>query len=217
MKIQTIDAQVWWIASADEIRPTDGLPPQWFEAVKTKFGFAQYELQKQQAQGLDFRSGSFGVGDRFISVPLLSVYNDGVSVAVQSHTRNAELVLQEVLTLFASMGVREPITPPIHYYVSTIVADLTSSIDHLFAPALLKNISAAMPIEGDARCLHFAFHFDPLTVPNRIAQVNPSNFRIERRTHVPYDQNRYFSQANTTTEKHVELLEQIDREASLRS
>src|SRR5262245_2974572 len=216
MNIQTIESQVWWIASVDEIRPRNGLPSPsvWMEALQKKFRFAQLptELPKP-GQGFDFKVGHAEINVETISVPLLSIYNDGASVGVQSNTRNAEIVLQEALAVFFSLGVREPTTPPMHYYVSTIVADFTTSLDGLFAPRLLKDISAAMSLQGEAHCLAVHFNFDPSKIPGRIAHLNPTSFRIERRVGVPYEQNRYFSGANTTTEKHIELLEQIEKAA----
>ncbi len=68
-----------------------------------------------------------------------------------------------------------------------------------------------MPVEGDAQLYTFRLNFDPSRIPGRLGPINPTNFLIERRVGVPYERNRYFSQANTTTEKHLELLEQIER------
>jgi hypothetical protein len=146
-------------------------------------------------------------------IPLLTIYSDGTSVNLQSNTRDAETVLQTTLEIFLSLGMREPTMPPLHYYLSTIVADFDKSLDSLFPPGLLQNISAAMPVHGRAQFFAIHFNFDPSTIPGRISRINPSQFRIERRLEIPYDQNRYFCQANTTTEKHIELLEQLERMA----
>jgi Eco57I restriction-modification methylase/TaqI-like C-terminal specificity domain len=45
MKIQTTEAQVWWIAIADEIRPREGVPlPRWAQALQKKFNFVLVSL-----------------------------------------------------------------------------------------------------------------------------------------------------------------------------
>jgi hypothetical protein len=213
MNVQTTEAQVWWIALADEIRPREAVPLRiWMEAIQNKFSFAQVPTQLPAAgQGFDFRAGTLEAGESSIAVALVSVYTDGISVHVQSHTRNAETVLQEVLAIFFRLGMREPTTPPLHYYVSTIVADFDRSLDGLLAPPLLQIISAAMPVQGDAQLFHFHVNFDQSKIPGRIGPINPTNFRVERRNGIPYDQNRYFCQANTTTEKHIELLERMEQ------
>jgi len=213
MNIQTTEAQVWWIAIADEIRPREGVPlARWAQALQKKFKFVQLPTGlPQPGQGFDFRTGTLEAGETLINISLLSVYSDGISVQVPANTRNAETVLQEVLGLFFSLGMREPTTPPLHYYASTIVADFEKSLNSLIPQSTLEHVAAAMPVQGNAEFNALHINFDQTTLPGRMAPINPSHFRIERRISVPYDQNRYFCQANTTTEKHIELLEQIER------
>jgi hypothetical protein len=213
MKIQTTEAQVWWIAIADEIRPRVGVRlPTWAQTLQKKFNFVQLPTGLPAAgQGFDFRAGTLEAGETLINVSLLSVYSDGVSIHVPTNTRNAQTVLQVVLELFFSLGMREPTTSPLHYYVSTIVADFEKSLDSLIPQSFLDNVAAAMPVQGNAQFHALQINFDQTTLPGRIAPINPSHFRVERRLSVPYDQNRYFCQANTTTEKHIELLEQLER------
>jgi hypothetical protein len=214
MNIQTIEAQAWWIALQDEIQAQPGLPLRtWIEGLHRKFNFAQLPAKIPETGGFEFRAGSFQSGESVIAVPILTVYSDGVSVNLAADTRAAETVLQGTLEVFLSLGMREPTTPPLHYYVSTIVADFEKSLDGLFPAPLLKSISAAMPVQGNAQFLAVHVNFDPSTVPGRLGTINPTNFRIERRVSIPYDQNRYFCQANTTTEKHLELLEELERMA----
>ena len=119
----------------------------------------------------------------------LQVYQDGLSVLVPSTTRNAETALQAALETFLSLGVREPVTPPLHYYVSSIIADFEKSLDNFIPQSLLKSISNAMSIDGNAQFLAFYSNFDPSNIRGRLVPINPTNFRIERRTGVPYDQN----------------------------
>jgi hypothetical protein len=212
MNIQTIESQAWWIALSDEIRAHEGIPLRvWIDALQSKFKFGQLPSEIPKSGGFEFRAGTLEAGENLIAVPLLTIFSDGVSVNLQSNTRNAEIVLQATLEIFLSLGLREPSTSPLHYYVSTIVADFGKSLDSLFPPPLLKSISESMLVQGKAQFFAIHLNFDPLAIPGRISRVNPSQFRIERRLEISYDQNRYFCQANTTTEKHVVLLEQLER------
>ena len=213
MRIQATEAQVWWIAIVDEIRPHEGLAWQtWFEAIQQTFRFIQAptELPKL-GLGFEFKEGHLEDDQNVIGITSLQVYQDGFSIFFPSNTRNAEKALQAALETFYSLGFREPLTPPLHYYVSTIVADFDRSLDALIPEWLLKTIASTLPIEGENHFLLLQTNLDATKIEGRAAPVNPTNFRIERRAGVPYEQNRYFCQANTTTEKHINLLEEIER------
>jgi hypothetical protein len=216
MKIQAVEANVWWIALADEIRPRDGVAwHQMFAAVQKIFNFADVPSKLPPPnQGYDFREGSLKAGENdFIAINKLSVFNDGINIQVPTDTKKAEMALHAAFEVFYSLGLREPTTPPLHYYLSNIVADFDKSLDGFIDSPLLKLVAAAMPIDGHAHLTSFRINFDPSAVPERMGPINPTNFLIERRIGVPYDQNRYFCQANTTTEKHVELLEKFEKSA----
>jgi hypothetical protein len=213
MKVQVTEAQVWWIAIADEIRAREGLSWRvWFDAIQKVFQFAQVPTSLPQAgSGFEFKEGSLKTDSGALVVTAFQVYQDGLSVVVPSTTRNADTALQAALEVFLSIGVREPVTPSLHYYVSSIVADFDKSLDNLIPQWLLKSLSNAMPIEGVAHFLALHSNFDASKIRGRLGPINPTNFRLERRIGIPYDQNRYFSLANTTTEKHLDLLEEIER------
>jgi len=214
MKIHTIDASVWWIVLADEIRPRDGtVLKNWIPRLQQIFNFAQLPTQlPQPGQGFDFLEGSFEENGEILPITKLSVFNDGLSIMVSGDTTRAEKALTKIIDFFYSLGYREPITPPLHLYISTIVADFDRSLDKLFPSSILEKIAAAMPISGDAHVLAFRTNFDPGTLTGRIAPLNPTLFSIERRLGpAPCALNRYWCQANSTTEKHIEVLEEIER------
>ncbi len=102
MKIQTVDAGVWWIAIADEIRPREGLTWQkLFETVQKEFKFAEVPTQLPQGnRGYEFKQGSLEDAEGTIVITLLAVYNDGINVAVPSDTRKAEKALQAAMDVF---------------------------------------------------------------------------------------------------------------------
>jgi hypothetical protein len=204
---------VWWIALADEIRPREGVPwQQMFAAIQKVFNFAEVPTKLPlPGQGYEFGEGSLKDGEALIAVNKLSIFNDGLNIQVPTDTGKAEQILQAAIEIFFSLGLREPVTPPLHYYLSNIVVDFEKSLDGFIHSPILKIIAAAMPAEGNAHFCSLRVNFDPSTLPPRLGPINPTNFLIERRMGVPYDQNRYFCQANTTTEKHILLLQQIEK------
>jgi hypothetical protein len=114
-----------------------------------------------------------------------------------------------VLEVGRSLGIREPSTPPLHYYLSTITVDFEKSLDGLIPKPFLEKISDAA-MWGDSHFLSIAFSPDKTERKGPLTSVNPNSFNIGRRVDTPYAMNRYFSQASTTTEKHIELLEQLE-------
>lgn len=214
MRVQTTSAQVWWIALADEIRPTEGLDVgATYAALKEAFGFAAIPAAPAQGGGMEFVNGVLRTTDRPIVITKISVFNDGLGIDVPSNTQNAETILQAVLAFFYSVGVREPTTPVLHYYLSTVVADLDHSLDNLIPPSLLKLVEKATQIEGRSQFASISINMDKSTIPGRIGPINPSLFNIARRIDVSYETNRYYSQANVTTAEHLAILEEFERVA----
>jgi hypothetical protein len=219
VKIQTTAAQVWWISLPDEIRPVDGLDvAATFAAIKDTFGFMNVTLsqpptqqQPQPTGGSEFANGALQTTSERIIISKLTVFSDGVSIDVPSNTDNAETVLQAVLGIFYSFGIREPVTPPLHYYHGTIVADLDHSLDNLIPASLLKMVQAATPVGGVSQFSSIGINADKTTIRGRIGPINPSAFNIARRVDVPYETNRYFSTANMRTTDHLAIIKEFER------
>jgi hypothetical protein len=213
MNIQTTDAQAWWIALADEVRPREGLDLSiLLSAVKNTFNFTAIPTgPKQQGGGLEFDNGALHEGSTSIVIRNIALYNDGVSVSVPSNTDNAEIVLQKLLALLYSRGFRRPTTPPLHYYLSHIIADFEHSLDGLIPTALLQKIEKAIGVQGRAQFSGISINYDKTKLPVRLGPLNPTVFNIQRRIDVPYEQNRYFCQANMTTANHTELLTEFEK------
>jgi hypothetical protein len=199
-----------------KVRPREGLDVDaMLSAVKDTFNFSAVPTgPKRQGGGLEFDNGVLREGSTSIVITNITIYNDGLSVNVPSNTRNAEIVLQKLLALAHSLGVREPVTPPLHYYLSQIIADFESSLDTLIPSSILQKIGKAVGVEEQAQFSAIGVNFDKTKLRGRVAPINPTTFNIQRRIDVPYEQNRYFSQANMTTENHIELLTEFEKLAA---
>lgn len=211
MNILTIEAEIWWIGLSDEIRPERGINTrEMIQRVATELQFFVVPTAVPAEGGMVFERGSLGS----INIARLTVYSDGLSVSVPGPTDDAETVMAHCLELFHSLGVRRPITPPLHYPVSRLIADFDYSIDSLLRPSsALDLISKNLVIPAKAHLLNFVIAADPLTLPKRAAGINPTLFRIERRDGIEYEKNRYFSTANVPTSAHRAILEQLERDA----
>jgi hypothetical protein len=196
----------------DEIRPVRGLDaPKLASALQTTFSFLSAP-NEPKGGGLEFLNGRFAAGDHYILITKLAIFNDGINIQVPTNTDDAELVLQRALALALELGVRRPASEPLHFFQSTIIADFETSLEGIIPGALLKKISKAMPIAGESQLLNIATNFDATTIADgRWRGINPTVFRIDRRASVPYELNRYFCVANTTSSDHIDLLKDFEK------
>jgi hypothetical protein len=214
VKVQTVQSQVWWVALYDEIRPLK-VPPvgAFVEALQGAFSFRGAPTESKPGHSMEFHQGAFHGTEGPIAIEKLVTFNDGINIAVPSSTDDADRVLEKILEIAFSFGIREPVTPPNHSYVSFVVADFDCSIDNFFPASFYEELAEIAPKNGATHALSFGFQFDPLLLERRpLAPANPG-FRIERREGFPYGANRYFSTANLPTSKHLTLLEHFETAA----
>lgn len=169
-------------------------------------------------EGLTFREGRLIIDGKQIVIGEFVIYSDGIAAKVSSTTADADLVIERALSLGADLGIRVPITPPVHFYQSFVICEFSRSIDELIVgyKALSHTIQQKMQLPTSTHLSALMLSVDPESLPRRVAEINPTAFRIERRVGISYDRNRYFSMANTSTATHLELLEEIERSVLVR-
>lgn len=210
MKINTYESVVWWIALADELRPTKGIPAAALvENVRNLFKFSGGPVE-QKGGGIEFQNGHYTQGQNVIAITKLTAYGDGLNIQVSSTTDDGNVVLEALLSSLYSLGIREPSTPPNHSYISHVVVDFDCPIDCLVAPPAIRAMADAIYEQG-VSVTSLGFGPDPLQMPRGAFLPNAPGFRIERRDGAPFGLNRYFTASNTTTAKHVAALEKIER------
>jgi hypothetical protein len=215
MKIQSTEAQAWWIALPDEIRPIRGIDgPKLAAGLQSIFNFP---LPPNEAKGgAEFLNGRWAEGDREILIAKLVLFNDGLNIQVPTNTDDAEIILQKALAFLFDFGVRRPTSGAIHFYQSTVIADFEWPLESILPSALLRKISQAMPIAGESQLLNIATNFDAAKIADgRWRGINPTVFRVDRRASVPYDLNRYFCLSNMKSSDHIEVLNDFEKFASV--
>jgi hypothetical protein len=215
MKIQSTDAQAWWIALPDEIRPVRGIDgPKLATGLQSIFNFLSPAIEK--GGGVEFLNGRLADADHDILITKLALFNDGLNIQVPTNTDDAEIVLQKALAFAFDFGVRRPTSDALHFYQSTVIADFEYALESILPGALLRKISKALPIAGESHLLNIATNFDAeKIVDGRWRGINPTLFRIDRRASVPYDLNRYFCLANMTSADHIQILNDFEKFASI--
>jgi hypothetical protein len=211
MKILSTEAQAWWIALPDEIRPVRGVDGRAIASgLQSIFSFQSGPTEK--GGGIEFLDGRLTRGDQTILITKIAVFSDGINVHVPTNTDDAETVLQVILAFVFEIGVRQPISEPLHFYQSTIIADFDSSMENFLPSALLGKIAKAMPIAGESQLLTIGTNFDTTEIADaRWRGINPTLFRIDRRVSVPYSLNRYFCLANMRSSQHIDILEDFEK------
>jgi len=214
MKIQNTDAQVWWIAIADEIRPVRGIDgPKLAAGVQSMFNFPS-PPSDIKGGGIEFLNGQLADGD--ILITKLALFTDGINIQVPTNTNDAETILQKTLTFLFDFGIRRPSSEALHFYQSIIIVDFECSLESILPSSLLRKISEVMPIAGEANLFNIATNFDAAKITSgRWRGINPTVFRIDRRATAPYDLNRYFCLANMKSSDHIEILKDFEKFASI--
>jgi hypothetical protein len=215
MNIQTTEAQAWWIALADEIRPIRGLDHRdIISGLQSIFNFAATPTEIKGG-GVEFPNGRLSDGGNNIVITKLAVFNDGINIHVPSDTDDAEKILQTVLKFIFEIGIRNPTSEVLHFYQSTIVADFEVSLESLLPQTLLNKISNALPIAGTSHLHNIGTNFDGTAISSpRWRGINPTVFRIDRRASAAYELNRYFCLANMKTADHIAILNDFEKFAA---
>jgi hypothetical protein len=218
MQVLTVNSKLWWLVKADEVRAAAGLPA--VNAIKKLvevFEFAQAPTSLPGPNdGYHFQEGRFVVKDQSIAIKELVVFGDGLSIEIYSDTETNLAVLEKMLEIAATLGLRKPITPPLVILQSMIVVELPAAINKLAAHYndLSATLNKEIGIEGQQQLRVIEFSIDPDALPKRLTKFNPTVFRLERRANEEYDTNRFFSFANTHTENHLHILEKVETRIS---
>jgi hypothetical protein len=214
MKVHVADGGVWWVSKSEEIRAPHGIPMRRVvDAVESTFRFMSTpEVIPKETEALSFREGFLVVDGSEISIKIMELYTNGVHIVTPGDTKFADTILEHTFRLFVEMGMRFPESPVLHFHASEVIFDLDKSIDSMIAgcSAVDALISKHIPHAENVQCAALTFSSDPKSLPPEIAPVNPTVFRIERRAGEAYDDNRYFSFANTTTADHLEILRGLE-------
>jgi hypothetical protein len=176
----------------------------------------RYKFQKvpahindlDESKALYYAGGQFQIKRDFISVDL-RIYGDGIVADTRSSTDDTDLFLFDVLQSAAkefALAYRPEIVRK-RLYVSEITVRCAIRLEAM-NPKLEKfteKLTAATGAKVSSKLASIAFWRDIL--PNPSASV----FRFERKWGAEFSENRYFSRAPLQTDKHLELLEELEK------
>jgi hypothetical protein len=211
--LNVVQARSVWLFSTDDLNPRglDLVPI--VMGIRDRYSFQKHPTKAEEVYpasgGIEFGRGAFKLptGDQ-IEVVSLVFFSDGIVAETRHSTTASDQVLEDVLS-FATDTFRLSFDP-------TMVARKTYSSELVFATdihldrvnARLKRFAALL-----AKTAGEAFHFELGSLRFLSAPVSNGiqlQFTFERRFGTEFDQNRYYSQAPFTTEKHLELLQELE-------
>jgi hypothetical protein len=220
MKIVSLEnGRTTWLFPVEEILPLGGADgPKIIAAISSKYKFthppANPKREDVEKNGLKFAGGQMVHGSKIVNIAEFVVFNDGI-VSVSTSTENAEVFLQEICAFLVSEFAFREITSNVKkVHQSTVVVEFDSSLNDFvhgrnaeidFIRKDMNSIdNTDFPVEV-AR-IDFVLNKDPEFRPPNIPRLT-----IEKRAHTQFSQHRYFSVAPIHTEKHLKLLERIER------
>jgi hypothetical protein len=214
MKILTqVNARVLWYVPTEDINPSglDLIPV--YASLQSRYKFKVYPTKFEDLHpttgGIVFARGSFGLGDgQAVEIVRFEIFGDGLMLDTRHSTGMSEQILGDILA-FVSQSHRltfEPAMVRKKAYVSEVVATTPQSLVFLspkfqtFCSLLTETCGEGFDFQPDQ--IRFGTDSERTPIPIR--------FRFERREGVAFRDNRYFSLAPTTTDKHQQILDALE-------
>jgi hypothetical protein len=158
------------------------------------------------SQGMKFVNGEFVKEDGTVLVLNVTMFSDGISADTFSSTTDSEDFLGTALSQLPELGFaydQEMIRRKA--YLSQLNVKCAGSLQSL-NPGLTEFARLLSSATGGT-----AFDVAAMELwPDQAATVKPTNFSFQRKLGEPLNSDRYWSQAAVPTDKHVELLEQLE-------
>jgi hypothetical protein len=214
MKLLSVKlARTIWLGNVSDFNPKGAS----MYATLFPFLIATYKFKKfppyteiaDLSKGVVFESGEFKIDE---NVPIgvnLTFYNDGIVADCGSSTSDSDTFLKDIFHRFLEI-YKIP-----HYdsvikkvvYVSEVFVSTEKSLD-IINPKLNK-ISEFLSGTVEQGTTSFQLG-GVLFFPDQTYKIPPGPFRFERAIGFPFSENRYYSAAPLTTDKHLELLNELE-------
>ena len=183
------------------------------DAIRERYKFVSSpDMSSSRAEleqtGIVFERGVHETAAGQVAINRLSVHNDGVVVR-SNRTEHAEAFFNDVTSwLIKEHECRQVRQKPL--YVSEIVVDFEAPVANMINNSkeivnlLLSHVDKRREVKAAA---FSALSFEFSTKDSMAA----AKFLIERRVGTTVDDERYFCSAPLTTERHLEVLQEIER------
>lgn len=161
-------------------------------------------------KGIVFEEGEFAIEEESYPIRItLTIYNDGLVVDTRSSTNHSDALLENTFSQFSEIFKMPPLQSVMKrkLYVSQVFVSTDKSLE-LLNPKL-KQISKYLD-----QCFGKDKNFQVGGIsfwPDQKDKSSPKPFTFERTISVPFSENRYYSVAPLQTDKHLELLDKLEK------
>lgn len=197
-----------------------GYLPDAIAKAQQRYSFVKLPLTVQELlpsdpnQGIMLGHGKFQQDSRVVVIESLKIFPLAVFAETRTSTDDADLFLEDLLAWATpTFGlVLEPLRAPV--YFSRVEIELDASLGQQFsrfkpiASALNRMLETYGTQLPPCEVSSIWFGYDASKVP---PLHGAASFRLDRKPNVPYDENRYFSEAPLKTDDHFALLEHTER------
>ncbi|MGA8573757.1 MAG: hypothetical protein ACLP7A_14420 [Desulfobaccales bacterium] len=216
MKLLSINlARSLWFFNLLEINPKGlNLYPIIIPILVDSYKFKQYPSVNDvvdETKGVKFEYGEFINRGGNALIINMTIFNDGITAETRSSTNDSDAFLTEILTRL-SQELQLPFYKEILRkicYASQVYVTTNKALE-LINPKV-KEISKYLSNNASG-FEEISFELGGLTFwPDQKYTNKPFNFIFERILNVPFSENKYYSAAPLSTDKHLELLNKLER------
>lgn len=210
MKLMSVSlARSTWIFDVNDLNPGGkDIFTHLFPSLVEDYKFKTHPKPGEDASnGLKFTQGEFVKDDGTVIIVNLTIWKDGVAADTFSSTSDSDEFLETVSRDLPQLGFTfDPGMINTKLYLSQLQVRCDRPISALNPKLsdLAAKITSA--VGGET-----TFGFSGIEFwPDQTKLLKPAAFSFQRRIGDPFSANRYWSQAALSTNKHLELLEELE-------
>jgi hypothetical protein len=205
-----------WLFDINELNPTGkSIFPDAFVWLGEKYSFQTFPKSitevDQEKKGYLFNAGQFQTDEDTITINF-SIYNDGLVAETWASTEKGDILIEEILR---SAARKYGLTfRPEMIRTKEYVSEVTVRLDHP-----LSNVNPRIARFCQMMTEAFSRHnLPPFELTGMVfgpdtsaTSYKPPGFGVERKTGVPFSDNRFWSRSPFTTSEHIKVLEEFEQ------
>jgi hypothetical protein len=223
--IATVQGTVGLFASHDDVAPPNGVAiGDLIRVIGDTYNFSvrppPQHIPTPLSSQLVFQSGVLELGNEKLPIMQLATFSTGEMITAVN-TEIAEKVLDHyVAALDRELGYKFASAPSHKVYQSNIVVEFDQGFEEQIAALgrIEALLSSEIKRDDPFKIKRLAFGFGrvapPIMLQPSLQAMEKTDFVIERRDREPYEKNRYFCGAPTTTSELIRIVEMIEKELS---